>query len=192
MSNGRDEARRKYDEMDTDERGDVDGAHDAAHRSTQQQLWIDIQVRQAMRQGAFDNLPGSGKPIDGLGQTHDPDWWAKQLVQREQITGLGPPAIMLRKEDAELDGRLDRENTEAGVRRIVEDFNGRVVEARRQLLGGPPVITATRDVDEQVEAWRRRRDERRAAQRRAVASAKDSAAVHGAKPRRWRAWWSRR
>ncbi|MFV0319131.1 MAG: hypothetical protein ACK5IN_01925 [Microbacterium sp.] len=39
----------------------------------------------------------------------------------------------------------------------------RVVEARRQLLGGPPMIMPTRDVDTAVAAWHRRRDERRRA-----------------------------
>jgi hypothetical protein len=46
------------------------------------------------------------------------------------------------------------------VRRTVEDFNKRVVEARRQLQGGPPVVTKTRDVDEEVERWRGRLRER--------------------------------
>ncbi len=43
------------------------------------------------------------------------------------------------------------------------DFNRRVVEARRQLQGGPPVVTPTRDAEAEVAAWRdRRREERRA------------------------------
>ncbi|MGH3315891.1 MAG: DnaJ family domain-containing protein, partial [Nocardioidaceae bacterium] len=111
-------------------------------------------------------LPGAGKPIPGLGGTHDPDWWAKRLIEREELTGLMPPALALRKEDAALEARLDRETTEGGVRRILTDFNHRVVEARRQLLGGPPVVTPTRDVEQEVSAWRARIDERRATQRR--------------------------
>ena len=60
-----------------------------------------------MERGEFDNLPGAGKPIEGLGAEHDPDWWLKKLVERERIAVL-PPSIALRKEDAELDDRLDR------------------------------------------------------------------------------------
>src|SRR5574339_584826 len=104
-----------------------------AQRMEQQTLWVDLQVRKAMERGEFDNLPGAGKPIKGLGGTHDPDWWVKNLVERERITGVLPPALALRKEDAELDATLDRETTEEGVRRTVADFNRRVVEARRQL-----------------------------------------------------------
>lgn len=125
-------------------------------------------VDRAMARGDFDNLALAGKPIPGLGEGHDPDWWVKGLIQRENITGLGPRAILLRKEDAELDERLDRQYTEQQVREILEDFNYRVIDARRQLLGGPPVITKLRDIEAEVERWRDRRD---AARRAAEASA---------------------
>jgi hypothetical protein len=114
-------------------------------------------VRDAMAQGKFDNLKYAGKPIPGLGESYDPDWWVKGLLQRENISGLGPPAILLRTEDAELDARLDEQFTEQQVRDIVQDFNRRVIDARRQLQGGPPVITKTRDIEEEVGLWRQRR-----------------------------------
>ncbi|MDQ0755127.1 DUF1992 domain-containing protein [Arthrobacter sp. B3I4] len=114
-------------------------------------------VRDAMAQGKFDNLKYAGKPIPGLGEVYDPDWWVKGLLQRENVTGLGPTAILLRTEDAGLDDRLDGQFTETQVRDIITDFNARVVDARRQLQGGPPVITKTRDVDAEVERWRERR-----------------------------------
>jgi len=129
-------------------------------------LWLDAQVRNAMARGEFDNLPGAGKPIPDLDKPHDPDWWVKRLIERENITGVLPPALALRKEDAALTERIDEQVTEGDVRRLLEDFNARVVDARRQLLGGPPVITPTRDVDAEVEAWRERRAQRRAAARR--------------------------
>ena len=65
--------------------------------------WVDHQLRLAMERGDFDNLPGAGKPIKDLGAQHDPDWWIKRLVEREKITGVLPPALQLRKDDAELD-----------------------------------------------------------------------------------------
>lgn len=114
-------------------------------------------VRDAMAQGKFDNLKYAGKPIPGLGDVYDPDWWVKGLLQREDLSGLGPTAILLRTEDAVLDARLDTQIGEAQVREIVADFNTRVIEARRQLQGGPPVVTKTRDADVEVERWRARR-----------------------------------
>src|SRR4051795_1239752 len=82
----------------------------ARGRIAQQQTWVDLQVRQAMERGDFDNLPGAGKPISDLGDAHDPNWWIKKLVERENVALL-PPSVALRKEDAELDATLDRLNT---------------------------------------------------------------------------------
>ena len=162
-----------------------------ARRVEHQSKWVDLQVRQAMERGDFDDLPGAGKPIRGLGGTHDPQWWVKGLIEREKITGVGPAALLVRKEDAELDARLDRETTAEGVRRVVEDFNGRVVSARRQLQGGPPVITPTRDLDAEVAAWRERRAARRAQQRRIRDQAAQPPEPTGWR-RAWLTWWSDR
>lgn len=136
------------------------GRDAAAERARNQVQWVDQQIREAMARGEFDDLPGAGKPIPDLGSTHDPDWWVKRLVEREKITGVLPPALQLRKEDARLEEALDREHSEKAVRETLVDFNRRVVEARRQLLGGPPVITRLRDVEAEVEAWRERRRRR--------------------------------
>ncbi|MFB8230933.1 DUF1992 domain-containing protein [Cellulosimicrobium sp. NPDC055967] len=120
-------------------------------------MYVDAVIDQAIRRGDFDDLPLAGKPIPGLTGTHDPDWWLRSVIEREQLTGLGPPAMLLKQEDRELDDRLDRELDETTVREILADFNARVVDARRQLLGGPPVVTPTRDVDHEVARWRARR-----------------------------------
>jgi hypothetical protein len=135
-------------------------------------------VRDAMAQGKFDNLKYAGKPIPGLDGSYDPDWWVKGLLQRENIHGLGPPAILLRAEDARLDDTLDVQYTEQQVRDLLQDFNRRVIEARRQLQGGPPVITKTRDVDAEVERWRQRRASR-------------TEAGEPAGPEPSRSWWHR-
>lgn len=114
----------------------------------------------AFARGDFDNLAYAGKPIPGLGSTSDPDWWIKGLMEREHLSGLGPPALLLRKEDAELESTLDKLADPAEVKNLLEDFNARIVEARRQLLGGPPVITALRDVEAELTMWRQRRTAR--------------------------------
>jgi hypothetical protein len=168
------------------ERDERTGRSAAAARVEFQSLWVEQQLRIAMERGDFDNLPGQGKPIEGLGAEHDPDWWVKKLVERENIALL-PPALALRKEDAELGGRLDRINVETEVRREVEDFNARVRKAIYTPPtgpSGPPVITRQRDVDVEVEAWRARRTARIEAQRAARAE-KD--AEEAARPRTgWR------
>jgi hypothetical protein len=159
----------------------------AAKRMEHQTQWVELQLRRAMERGDFDNLPGYGKPIEGLGTEHDPDWWLKKLIEREHVTGVLPPSLLIRKEDAELDGVLDKLTTEKDVRREVEEFNERVRRARIQPLGGPPMITPERDVEPEVEAWRRRLEERRAAQR---AAARRLAMEKSSEPHR--RWWRRR
>ncbi|WP_282845660.1 DUF1992 domain-containing protein [Microbacterium oxydans] len=119
--------------------------------------FIETAIQVAIRRGEFDDLPGAGKPLEGLGTHHDPDWWIRRKIQTENLTGLGPPAILLRTEDRELDDQLDLLGRESDVRDVLEDFNRRVREARRQLQGGPPVVTPLRDVDREVAAWAERR-----------------------------------
>lgn len=168
------------------ERDDRTGRSAAAARIAQQSSWVDQQIRVAMERGDFDNLAGAGKPIEDLGAEHDPDWWVKKLVERENIAIL-PPALALRKEDVELDARLDRINVESEVRRELEDFNARV----RQAIytpptgpSGPPVITRQREVEAEIAAWR----ERRAARIEAQREAREAAAA--AEPPK-RSWWRR-
>jgi hypothetical protein len=139
------------------------GKDAVAARIQQQHTWVDLQIRQAMERGEFADLPGHGKPIEGLGAEHDPDWWIKRLAEREKIAVV-PFSVQLRKDDAELDRLLDRLNLEAEVRREVEEFNGRVIAARYRLPEGPPLVTMPRDVDETVTAWAARREARRARQ----------------------------
>jgi len=130
---------------------------DAGQRSMDRRAqFVELQIQQAMRRGDFDNLPGAGKPLPNLLQT-DPDWWIRQKIENERITGLGPPALTLRSENAGLDERIDAAPSEKAVREILSDFNARIINARRQLQGGPPVVTPTRDVDAEVNAWRERR-----------------------------------
>ena len=126
-------------------------------RMENRHLWVDVVIDQAIARGEFDDLPLAGKPIPGIGAGHDPDWWLKALIEREQITGVLPEAIQLRKDDAVLQERLDRLHDERDVRAALAEFNARIVSARRQLLGGPPVVTPLRDVESEVRRWHARR-----------------------------------
>ena len=46
---------------------------------------VERQIREAQERGEFDNLPGAGKPLRGLDGREDPDWWVKQMMQREGL-----------------------------------------------------------------------------------------------------------
>ncbi|QSB23950.1 DnaJ family domain-containing protein [Curtobacterium sp. 24E2] len=144
------------------------------------------QIEEAERRGVFEGNPYHGKPLPGNDGQHDPDWWIRSKIEREDIRGIAPPALALRTEDAELDDALDALSTEADVRDVLVDFNARVKEARRQLLGGPPVVTPLRDVDGELVAWHARREARLAS------AAAAAAALTAASDDRRRRWWRRR
>jgi hypothetical protein len=167
------------------ERDRLTGRRAAEARIAMQQTWVDQQIRVAMARGDFDDLPGKGKPLPDLGDSHDPNWWVKKLVERENVA-IVPPSVQLRREDADLDARLDTLTREPDVRREVEDFNARVIAARYRLPEGPPLVTMPRDVDETLAAWVERREARRQDVRRRAMEAR---ATERAPKRRW---WRRR
>lgn len=137
----------------------------------------------AFARGDFDNLAYAGKPIPGLGNNTDPDWWVKGMMEREKISGVGPPALMLRKEDAELEATMDDLHSRSQVRDLLEDFNARIINARRQLNGGPPVITRLRDIEAELEGWELRRAQR------AATSASELDPTAPARSPWWKRWF---
>jgi hypothetical protein len=183
-----DEARARGEQPPAPEAADEPRGMSQAERAA----FIEQSIQQAIRRGDFDDLPGAGKPLVGLGASHDPDWWIKRKIESEQLRGLGPPALTLRVENRQLDARLDELAREADVREVLEDFNRRVVEARRQLQGGPPVVTPTREVDAEVDAWRERRTAREAAEVEARAAARAASAASARSARDRLRWWPRR
>jgi hypothetical protein len=173
----------------TPERDERTGRAAAAQRMSRQHEYVDLAIKRAMERGDFDDLPGAGKPIKGLGTQHDPDWWVKQLIEREKVTGVLPPALQLRKDDAELEAELDRHTAESEVRRELEEFNARVMKARYTPVDGPPLVTMPRDVEAEVDAWR----QRRLARRREAAARRETASAAAPEPtRRPRRRWFRR
>jgi hypothetical protein len=116
--------------------------------------WIDKQIREAQERGDFDDLPGTGKPIPNRNELHDENWWLKQWIEREQITGMVPTSLKIRKEAEELMDSLAKISDESAVRRIVADLNERIDRARRSQVDGPPIYLDPFDVDEVVARWR--------------------------------------
>jgi Domain of unknown function (DUF1992) len=118
--------------------------------------WVERQIREATERGAFDDLPGAGKPIADLDEPHDELWWVRRKLRQEQLSYL-PPTLALRKaaEDALLEA--SRAGSEDQVRRIVADINARILEGNRKAASGPPLNLAPFDVERVVRTWRERR-----------------------------------
>ncbi|MGO1561839.1 MAG: DUF1992 domain-containing protein [Actinomycetaceae bacterium] len=119
--------------------------------------WVDQLIREAQERGEFDDLPGTGKPLRDIDQT-DEDWWIRRKLRDEKLPAdaLLPPALVLRKEVADLPGAVSHLRTEEAVRAHVREVNRRVAEWIR-LPTGPVVPVAPADVEEVVAGWREAR-----------------------------------
>jgi hypothetical protein len=117
-----------------------------------------------MERGEFENLPGTGKPLDGITTSggeihHDEDWWLKAKLRRERLSYL-PATLAVRKELEEARQAIADASQETVVRRIVGDINQRIREVNRRGAEGPPSTVMPLDEDTVVTKWRAQRDDR--------------------------------
>lgn len=122
--------------------------------------WREELIRLAHEEGAFDNLPGAGKPLADLGESYDPDWWVKKLVQREKVSMLPPSLELLRKVEAEIE-RIRTLSDEAAVRERIRALNVEIARANARVAEGPPTRLAPLDLDTIVAEWRAARSRSR-------------------------------
>jgi hypothetical protein len=118
--------------------------------------WVERRIREAAERGAFDNLPGAGKPIPDLDEPHDELWWVRRKLRDEQLSYL-PPTLALRKAAEDALEAAARAGSEDQVRRIVADINARIAEGNRKAASGPPLDLVPFDVERVVRRWRERR-----------------------------------
>ena len=143
--------------------------------------WVDQQIAEAAERGAFDDLPGAGKPIPRRGGT---DAWLQDYLRREGVSAdeLLPTPLRLRKEVEGLAGTVQDLGSEDEVREVVRRLNRRILEWRR-IPTGPPVYLRLVDEEAIVDRWRDAR-RRPPAPAPAVGPARDTRS-----PRR--RWWRR-
>jgi len=118
--------------------------------------WIDQQVAAAERRGEFENLPGKGKPIEGLDQPYDHDWWLRQKMKAENLEYL-PPALELRRDIHVAVEKLWTLKRADAVRAQVRVINGRIAKANREVTSGPASTLAPLNEAAVLETWRQRR-----------------------------------
>jgi hypothetical protein len=120
------------------------------------ETWIDRQIREAAERGAFDDLPGAGKPLPDQGKPYDEMWWIKQKLREENLSFPLPGTLALRKEAEEALAAASQARSEAEVRTIVAEINEKIADGIRKALSGPPLNLMPFDVDEVVRDWRER------------------------------------
>jgi hypothetical protein len=117
---------------------------------------VDRQIRQAQERGVFDNLPGAGRPLRDLGSPRDENWWLREYLRREGVSGVPflPPALALRKEAEDLPEEVAKLATEVQVRARVTKLNARILDALRKPKEGPSMTLMKVDVEQIVLDWR--------------------------------------
>ncbi|WP_431945272.1 DUF1992 domain-containing protein [Actinacidiphila sp. bgisy167] len=118
--------------------------------------WVDKQIREAAERGAFDDLPGAGKPLAALDRPYDELWWIREKMAREGLSQL-PTSLRLRKEVEDAMHAASRAPSEREVRRIVEEVNDRIRAGLRTPMDGPPLGLVPYDVEDVVARWRAER-----------------------------------
>jgi len=118
------------------------------------QEWVEAQIQRAQNAGEFDNLAGVGKPLK-LADQHDPDWWVKDFIRREDIEteALLPPAVQLRKEKQQVLDKVRGMRRESEVREYLADLNKRIRINIRDTTG-PVVPTGPVNEDAVIAQWR--------------------------------------
>jgi hypothetical protein len=151
--------------------------------------WIDQQISDAAQRGAFDNLPGAGKPLRGRSEPDNPDAWVLDWVRREGVPTeeLLPTPLRLRKQAAQLADSVAKFASEQEVRDSVAELNDRIMEWRRLPIG-PPIFVRLVDSEVMVAKWRAERPAAAAGPAVQLADAEvagDRAAKAGRGRRRW-------
>jgi hypothetical protein len=138
--------------------------------------WVEAQLQRAQNAGEFENLAGAGKPLK-LATQHDPDWWVKDFIRREDIEteALLPPAMQLRKEKQQVQDKVRDLRRESEVREYLHELNQRIRISIRDTTG-PVVPVGMVDEEAILERWRVERAEIVAA-RKAQAATADVAPV---------------
>jgi hypothetical protein len=117
--------------------------------------WIDRQIAEAEGRGAFDNLPGSGKPLPKRDEGDTAQAWLRDYLRREGVSAeeLLPVPLRLRKEGERLADSVHLLRSEEEVRDAVAELNQRIRDWRRVPLDSPIFVRLV-DEEEIVRRWR--------------------------------------
>lgn len=114
--------------------------------------WIERVIREAQEAGKFDDVAGTGKPIDDIGQPYDPAWWARRWIARERH----------REAEAELVRIVERRlpvvlagTVEGEVRTGLESLNAQIAAHNGAVEAGNGVPLL--DVESLIREWAQRR-----------------------------------
>ncbi|RMG39955.1 MAG: DUF1992 domain-containing protein [Planctomycetota bacterium] len=140
-----------------------DSRSPSPHEPRPDEYWYSLaeeRIREAMQQGAFDNLPGFGKPIPGIDEPWDENWWVREKLRRERVQAL-PPLLAARLEIEQTRRAILQIESEAIVRHKLQQLNERIRAAHFSPVPSPPVTVRPVDIEAELARWRAARAERR-------------------------------
>lgn len=92
--------------------------------------WVERVIRDAEAAGEFDDLVGTGKPIDDLDRHYEPAWWARRFIERQgRNDAAADVAARLRRELPHV--LADRD--EGTVRKRLEAYHDEIVSINHGL-----------------------------------------------------------
>lgn len=146
--------------------------------------WIDQQISEAADRGAFENLPGAGKPLPKRND-FDGQAWLADYVRRQggSMQDTLPAPLRLRKQRELLTQAAPEFRTEAELREAAAELNDQIIKWRK-LPQDPPIFVPLVDTESLVKAWLTAREHDQLSQ--APESAEPQRAVPEASPAsRW-------
>jgi hypothetical protein len=118
--------------------------------------YTDALFRQARENGEFERLPGAGKPIAGLDEPYDENWWLKQYLHREDLS-VSPDTLRFKAElVVELDALWDLP-AEDQVRKKLLQLNAQIYRMNALPTEGPALNVGLIDAKEMIARWREKR-----------------------------------
>ena len=123
------------------------------------ETWVDSQITRAREAGAFENLPGAGRPLPRRDREQTSFDWALDWARRESgddpavVVGMLPPGMALRRERDLLPAAVTRLASEAEARALAEDYNHRVREFWRRPQLTADVVPGLADADALAAHW---------------------------------------
>jgi Domain of unknown function (DUF1992) len=125
-------------------------------RSENWESFADRKIREAQEEGAFDALPGFGKPIPDLDGPDDPNWWVKKKLREEKLVLL-PPILEARLDAEKTLEAINSMASEEQVRRTLQALNERIRKAHFSAADGPATGVRPVEVEAVVAAWKARK-----------------------------------
>ena len=122
------------------------------------QSFAERRIQEAQQNGEFADLQGLGRPIPGIDQPLDENWWVKKKLREENLSVL-PPTLEARRAVEAVRREIRRLRDERVVRRRLEELNETIRKAIYSTTAGPSSGVQLLDVEAEIGRWRAETDQ---------------------------------